>query len=91
MSVSKKSVASCLPCRLVTNLIALFNDYIYIKLLTNAATPETSIEDKESDITIPYKISPVSVKGIRCLYLDIAEIMFIDLVVYGVFFKFGLR
>lgn len=29
MSVSKKSVASCLSCRLVTYLIGIFNDYIY--------------------------------------------------------------
>lgn len=29
MSVSKKSVASCLSCRLVTYLIGIFNDYMY--------------------------------------------------------------
>lgn len=66
MSVSKKSVASCLSCRLVTYLIGIFNDYIY-QITFDAATPETSIEDKESDITMRYNISPISVKGIRCL------------------------
>lgn len=60
MSVSKKSVASCLSCRLVTYLIGIFNDYIY-QITHERCNPLVS---KEFGV------------------FDIAEIMFIDLVVY---------
>lgn len=66
MSVSKKSVASCLSCRLVTYLIGIFNDYIY-QITHERCNPRDKHRDKESDITMRYNISPISVKGIRCL------------------------
>lgn len=39
---------------------------IYIKLFMNVVILEISIEDKESDIIMCYKILFISVKGIWC-------------------------
>lgn len=60
MSVSKKSVASCLSCRLVTYLIGIFNDYMY-QITYERCNPRDKHRGQRE------KISPISVKGIRCL------------------------